>query len=148
MFNFRRRNETTFWEAIGDLLSTPPDQIKCQSPKPILLDLAGIERPYQWDAEVVQFSYCESVRPFSSLPCLRSLTMAGRRLKAAIASRIVDHAEALVSLRCLCRPRTSCRHRRTRQQLCRLRDDLRGIPGSAVRSCQHDLWSLHPCCLR
>ena len=56
MFNFHQAtNETTpFWEAISDVLATPsPDQVACQSPKPILLDLSGISRPYQWDAEVV-----------------------------------------------------------------------------------------------
>ena len=99
MFNFHQAtNETTpFWEAIGDLLSTPsPDQIKCQSPKPILLDLAGIERPYQWDAEVVPIQLLRVGETFfiAAVPA-EFTTMAGRRLKAAIASRIVDHAEAL-----------------------------------------------------
>jgi neutral ceramidase len=54
-FNFHQAtNETTlFWSFVGDLLSEPTEAEKaCHAPKPILLNIGDIKRPYQWDAEV------------------------------------------------------------------------------------------------
>jgi len=45
-----------FWRVVRDLIKTPSqEQIKCQCPKPILLDTGEMKEPYDW-AVSFQFS--------------------------------------------------------------------------------------------
>jgi neutral ceramidase len=91
-FNFHQAsNETTpFWNFVSDLLSTPtPEQIACQAPKPILLNL-DIKIPYQWDAEVVPVQLFRINTLFIAVVPSEFTTMAGRRLRNMIASRVVS----------------------------------------------------------
>lgn len=92
-FNFHQAtNETTpFWEFITDILSTPSDwQVECQAPKPILLDLSGIERPYQWDMEVVPIQLLRIGSHFIASVPSEFTTMAGRRLRSAIKDSLIN----------------------------------------------------------
>jgi neutral ceramidase len=92
-FNFHQAtNETTpFWEFISDILSTPTqDQIDCQAPKPILLNIGEIKRPYQWDADVVPVQLFRIGFLFIAVVPSEFTTMAGRRLRNMIASRVVS----------------------------------------------------------
>jgi len=92
-FNFHQAtNETTpFWNFISDILSTPtPEQIACQAPKPILLNVGAIARPYQWDADVVPVQLFRIGTLFIAVVPAEFTTMAGRRLRNMIASRVVS----------------------------------------------------------
>ena len=95
MFNFHQAtNETTpFWKFVSDILSTPSDeQVACQAPKPILLNLGtngGIQRPYEWDAEVVPVQLLRVGSLFIAAVPSEFTTMAGRRLRSAIADVVV-----------------------------------------------------------
>lgn len=96
MFNFHQAtNETTpFWEFVSDILSKPSDeQVACQAPKPILLNLGtngGIQRPYEWDAEVVPVQLLRLGSLFIAAVPSEFTTMAGRRLRSAIATVLVN----------------------------------------------------------
>jgi len=77
-------NGNPFWNFISSFLVKPtPDQIQCQSPKPILLDV-GLTDPYPWVPDVVPVQ----IFTIGQLVILavpgEFTTMSGRRLRSTV----------------------------------------------------------------
>lgn len=93
MFGFTQGTTTgnPFWNRVRDFLSKPTDEeIRCQHPKPILLNTGDIEIPYQWDPRVVPVQIIRVGNLFI-LSCPNEFTtMAGRRLRNTIQSILED----------------------------------------------------------
>ena len=74
-----------FWDMIGGFLSRPSaEQIKCQEPKPILLNTGEASEPYRWDPNSVPISVFKIGNFFILNVPAEFTTMAGRRLRGAI----------------------------------------------------------------
>jgi len=87
MFNFTQGMTTgnPFWNKVRDFLSKPtPEEIKCQHPKPILLNTGDVEKPYEWDPEIVPISILRLGNVFILSQPSELTTMAGRRLRKAV----------------------------------------------------------------
>ena len=93
MFGFTQ-GETSgnpFWDKVRDFLSEPTqEEIKCQAPKPILLNTADIDKPYEWDPETVAVQIFRIGNLFILSVPSEFTTMAGRRLRKEIESIIRD----------------------------------------------------------
>lgn len=91
MFNFTQGTTTgnIFWNKVRDFLGKPtPEQIKCQSPKPILINTGGMDVPYQWDPRVLPLQIFKVGRLFILSVPSEFTTMAGRRLRKAMADLV------------------------------------------------------------
>ena len=91
MFDFVQGTNTSnpFWNAISGFLSKPTkEQVACHAPKPILLNLEGIDFPYPWAAQVVPLQLVRLGRFFMLSVPSELTTMAGRRMRAAVAAEI------------------------------------------------------------
>ena len=91
-FNFVQGTNTSnpFWNAISHLLSKPTAaQSACHHPKPILLNLEGITVPYPWAAAVLPLQLVRLGRFFMLSVPSELTTMAGRRMRHAIAQEII-----------------------------------------------------------
>ena len=58
----------------------PQEEIRCQAPKPILLNTGDIDKPYEWDPETVATN-STSRECFHLVSARRTHHMAGRRLR-------------------------------------------------------------------
>jgi neutral ceramidase len=103
-FNFVQGTNSTnpFWNIVSRFISAPtPAVIKCHAPKPILLNVGGISEPYPWAAHTVPLQLVRLGRFFLvSLPS-ELTTMAGRRMRAAIAAEVKKlglHAEPVIAI--------------------------------------------------
>lgn len=93
MFNFVQGDTTPnpFWNKVSFHLSTPTDdEMKCQSPKPILVNTGDVERPYQWDPRIVPVQLFRVGNLFIINVPSEFTTMSGRRMRAAIKKVIED----------------------------------------------------------
>jgi neutral ceramidase len=95
-FDFtQNENDTStvnpLWEAVRDVLKTPgPEQIACQSPKPILLDVGEMSVPYEWSPDIVDIQLLRVGQFFIIVSPSEATTMSGRRWKAAVKSAAVE----------------------------------------------------------
>ncbi|KAK3164819.1 hypothetical protein QOZ80_1AG0025230 [Eleusine coracana subsp. coracana] len=74
-----------FWKLVRNVLKPPgPEQVKCQAPKPILLDTGEMKEPYDWAPAILPIQIIR----ISQLVILcvpgEFTTMAGRRLRDAV----------------------------------------------------------------
>jgi len=88
-FNFTQGTNTTnlFWNFVGGLLQQPTkEDIDCQAPKPILLNLHQMTFPYLWDAPTLAIQILRIGQLI--IPALPGelTTMAGRRFRKALES--------------------------------------------------------------
>ena len=91
MFNFVQSTTTSnpFWNAVSDLISKPTKaQIKCHHPKPILLNVGEITKPYDWAASVVPLQLFRIGDFFMINVPTEFSTMAGRRMRQRLAEEI------------------------------------------------------------
>eukprot|EP00939_MAST-03C_sp_MAST-3C-sp1_P004076 g4076.t1 len=92
-----------FWNAVSHFLSKPTKaEIDCHAPKPILLNLEGINEPYPWASEVLPLQVVRLGRFFVLSVPSELTTMAGRRLRAAavdaiLAGKIVDDPVVVIA---------------------------------------------------
>ncbi|UNI20703.1 Ceramidase [Purpureocillium takamizusanense] len=74
------------WRVVTWLLRAPgQDQIACQAPKHILLDVGEVMRPYEWTPNVVDVQTFRVGQLFIIVSPGEATTMAGRRWKEAVA---------------------------------------------------------------
>ncbi|KPI37116.1 Neutral ceramidase [Cyphellophora attinorum] len=74
------------WKAARFFLHQPSDaQMKCQSPKPILLDVGATTKPYQWSPNIVDIQMLRVGSLFMIIAPGEATTMSGRRWRKAIA---------------------------------------------------------------
>ena len=89
-FDFTQNENNTskvnpLWEVVRDLLKTPgPQQVACQQPKPILLDVGEQTVPYQWTPDIVDVQMLRVGQFFIIVSPSEATTMSGRRWKAAV----------------------------------------------------------------
>jgi neutral ceramidase len=91
MFNFVQSTTTSnpFWNAVSDLISKPTkEQINCHHPKPILLNVGEIKKPYDWAASVVPLQLFRIGDFFMINVPTEFTTMAGRRMRERLANEI------------------------------------------------------------
>ncbi|KAM9991673.1 hypothetical protein ACTFIZ_005068 [Dictyostelium cf. discoideum] len=87
-FNFVQSDNNTsgnpFWNFIGDFIAKPtPDQINCQSPKPILLDVGMVE-PIPWVPDVMPIQIVTIGQIVLVAVPGEFTTMSGRRLRNSV----------------------------------------------------------------
>jgi len=91
-FNFIQGSNSTnpFWNLVSHFLSKPTQkEIDCHHPKPILLNLEGINFPYPWAAKVVPLQLIRMGRFYMVSVPSELTTMAGRRMRKAVADEVI-----------------------------------------------------------
>lgn len=88
-FNFVQHSNTSnanpFWRAISQVLHAPTkEQLKCQYPKPILLDTQSIPFPIQWTASILPLQIFRIGSMFIVAVPGEFTTMSGRRLRQTV----------------------------------------------------------------
>ena len=87
-------NENTtspVWRVVRHLLQDPsPEQQACHSPKPILLDVGEMHKPYQWTPNIVDVQAFRVGQLVIIASPGEASTMAGRRWKNAVAHAAAD----------------------------------------------------------
>jgi len=70
---------------VTDFLSEPtPEEIACQQPKPILINTADIQRPYEWDPSTLGLQLLKIGNLFIISVPSEFTTMSGRRARKAV----------------------------------------------------------------
>lgn len=78
-----------FWDVVKGFIKNPgKEQIECQAPKAILLDIGEIHKPYDWGPSIVEVQILRVGQLFILIVPGEFTTMAGRRLKRAVAASI------------------------------------------------------------
>ena len=88
-FDFKQNstspNPNPVWSVVRGFLREPSeDQKACHAPKPILLDVGEIERPYLWTPNIVDVQLLRVGQLIIIVSPGEATTMAGRRWKSAI----------------------------------------------------------------
>lgn len=84
--NSRSPDANPVWALVSKALHAPTEeQIACQAPKPILLDVGATHRPYQWTPNIVDIQMFRVGPMFIIVSPGEATTMSGRRWKEAIA---------------------------------------------------------------
>lgn len=77
--------DNPFWDAVAYLLKAPgPEQVKCQYPKPVLLDVGEISDPYAWSPDIVDVQSFRAGQFFIIVSPSEATTMSGRRWRNAV----------------------------------------------------------------
>jgi neutral ceramidase len=85
--------QNPFWELVSDLLTTPtPEQVACQSPKPILLDIGQMDVPYAWGPNIVDVQSFRVGQFIMIISPSEATTMTGRRWRDAVAAAAVNNS--------------------------------------------------------
>jgi neutral ceramidase len=75
------------WSVVGGLLRAPsPEQIACQAPKPILLDVGEMDTPYPWSPNIVDVQTLRVGQLLIIVSPSEATTMSGRRWRSAVKS--------------------------------------------------------------
>ncbi|GFY83728.1 Neutral/alkaline non-lysosomal ceramidase [Actinidia rufa] len=92
-FDFTQGDDkgNAFWKLVRNILKTPnEEQIKCQHPKPILLDTGEMNEPYDWAPSVLPVQILRIGQlVILSVPG-EFTTMAGRRLRDAVQTALTS----------------------------------------------------------
>ncbi|KAN0063003.1 hypothetical protein ACQY0O_004161 [Thecaphora frezii] len=79
------------WDVVKAFIKSPTkEQVECQAPKSVLLDIGEIHKPYDWGPSIVEVQILQVGQLFILIVPGEFTTMAGRRLKAAVAASIRD----------------------------------------------------------
>jgi neutral ceramidase len=85
--------QNPFWAVVSDLLTTPtPEQVACQYPKPILLDVGQMNEPYAWSPNIVDLQSLRVGQLIMIISPSEATTMTGRRWKAAVAAAATNQS--------------------------------------------------------
>ncbi len=75
------------WSVVSGFLRKPsPSQQRCHSPKPILLDVGEMQRPYLWSPNIVDIQLLRVGQILMIVSPGEATTMAGRRWKESLAA--------------------------------------------------------------
>ncbi|KYK60387.1 neutral/alkaline nonlysosomal ceramidase [Drechmeria coniospora] len=90
-----KSNSSAFWKFVTWLLKPPGrDQVLCQAPKSILLDVGEVSTPYEWTPNLVDIQTFRVGQLVIIVSSGEVTTMAGRRWKEAVAK---ESAKVLAS---------------------------------------------------
>jgi len=95
-FDFVQGSNSTkdnpYWNLVGKLLTNPtPEQIACQSPKPVLLNTGGSNFPTDWTASILPVQIVQLGQLFILAVPAEFTTMSGRRLRETVYNTIVSN---------------------------------------------------------
>ncbi|KAI8979014.1 Neutral/alkaline nonlysosomal ceramidase [Pilobolus umbonatus] len=83
---------TVGWDLIKNMIRTPTEaQVKCQQPKPILLDTGNIQMLNPWQPSILDIQLFRLGNVFVYAVPSEFTTMSGRRLKKAIQQAVIKH---------------------------------------------------------
>lgn len=89
-FTQHRTNSSTtspVWNAVSRFIKDPSEeQVRCQHPKPVLLDVGEMHKPYEWTPNVVDIQAFRLGQLVIIVSPGEASTMAGRRWKDAVKS--------------------------------------------------------------
>ncbi|KAF1731167.1 Neutral ceramidase [Beauveria bassiana] len=81
-------NSSPIWRVVRWLLKPPSqEQMDCQHPKPIILDVGEVGRPYEWTPNIVDVQTFRVGQLLIVVSPGEATTMAGRRWKEAVAAQ-------------------------------------------------------------
>lgn len=81
-------NSSPLWRVVRWLLKPPSqEQVDCQYPKPIILDVGEVGRPYEWTPNIVDVQTFRVGQLLIVVSPGEATTMAGRRWKEAVAAQ-------------------------------------------------------------
>ncbi|RCV26276.1 hypothetical protein SETIT_5G232500v2 [Setaria italica] len=86
-FDFKQGDTkgNAFWRLVRDVIRPPgPEQVKCQAPKPILLDTGEMKVPYDWAPAILPIQIIRIGQLVILCVPGEFTTMAGRRLRDAV----------------------------------------------------------------
>ncbi|KZT04002.1 Neutral/alkaline nonlysosomal ceramidase [Laetiporus sulphureus 93-53] len=95
-FDFIQGDNSTshnpFWDFVKDAVTppSPPEQILCHYPKPILLDTGYARKPYPWSPNTVDAQILRVGNLVMLIMPGELTTMAGRRMRSAIRSELIS----------------------------------------------------------
>ncbi|CEI92025.1 hypothetical protein RMCBS344292_06299 [Rhizopus microsporus] len=92
-FYQNRTTGTFFWDIVKDIVRKPTkEQIRCQAPKPILLDTGEMSiRSHTWQPEVLDIQLFRIGNVYIYAVPSEFTTMSGRRLRKAIKQALIKH---------------------------------------------------------
>jgi neutral ceramidase len=96
-FDFHQGTNSTnpFWAWLSSFLAKPtPDQIACQAPKPILLDV-GLTKPFEWVPFVLPLQLVRIGSLYIVAVPGEFTTMSGRRLKQTVLDTLAKNGQLL-----------------------------------------------------
>ncbi|CAL1711862.1 unnamed protein product [Somion occarium] len=84
--------QNPFWEIVkGAVTPLPsPEQVQCQSPKPILLNTGFAHSPYEWSPSTVDIQMLRVGNLVMLIIPGELTTMAGRRLREAVRTKLIS----------------------------------------------------------
>lgn len=89
-FTQHRTNSSTtspVWNAVSRFIKDPSEeQVRCQHPKPVLLDVGEMHKPYEWTPNIVDIQAFRVGQLVIIVSPGEASTMAGRRWKDAVKS--------------------------------------------------------------
>lgn len=96
-------SDNPFWNSVAYLLKDPgPEQVACQAPKPILLDVGEIDEPYAWTPDIVDIQSFRAGQFIIIVSPSEATTMSGRRWRNAVqqeaAATFLNDTEPIVVL--------------------------------------------------
>jgi len=97
-FDFTQADNDTqaqnpFWTVVSDVIKAPsPEQVACQAPKPILLDVGELSEPYAWSPNIVDIQSFRVGQMIMIISPSEATTMTGRRWKNAVAAAATSGA--------------------------------------------------------
>lgn len=108
-FDFKQNNSGSpnanpLWSLLRDFMHEPTEEQKqCHAPKPILLDVGELQKPYPWSPNIADIQLLRVGQFFIIVSPGEASTMSGRRWKQAIAASVTklsltDSEEPIVVL--------------------------------------------------
>ncbi|KAF2475414.1 Neutral/alkaline nonlysosomal ceramidase [Lindgomyces ingoldianus] len=80
-----------FWNVVGGLIAEPsPKQIKCQYPKPVLLNVGEAHTPYDWSPNIVDIQVLRVGQFIIIVSPGEATTMSGRRWREAVYNQAIS----------------------------------------------------------
>ncbi|KAF2732904.1 Neutral/alkaline nonlysosomal ceramidase [Polyplosphaeria fusca] len=80
-----------FWNVVGSAIAPPgPEQIKCQYPKPVLLNVGEAHTPYDWSPNIVDIQVLRVGQFIIVVSPGEATTMSGRRWREAVHNQAVS----------------------------------------------------------
>ncbi|XP_030480418.1 neutral ceramidase 2 [Cannabis sativa] len=95
-FDFKQGDDqgNAFWRLVRNVLRTPTqEQIKCQHPKPVLLDTGEMKQPYDWAPSIVPVQILQIGQLVVLSVPAEFTTMAGRRLREAVKTVLISEGK-------------------------------------------------------
>ncbi|KAH7082594.1 neutral ceramidase precursor [Paraphoma chrysanthemicola] len=103
--------QNPFWNIVGSAIAPPgPEQIRCQYPKPVLLNVGEAKTPYPWSPNIVDIQVLRVGQLVIVVSPGEATTMSGRRWREAVHTSITSSGIATDPMVVLGGPANSYTH--------------------------------------